>query len=211
MKADHWRLELRERVGEVRAERRATHRRSRAVERDPELGKIRGQYRPPPLLALRIELGLSMAKEVDVEWFGRVCLDSRELSTHLVDADHRAGQGSESTGIGNRDRQRASLHASHRRLNDRDVDAENLAQVHHVLGGYSECVSSQWKRWSTKWKTGERTRAVTTRKTKPAYSANTPAKIFPERVATSPMGPMPPRSIAAFSNASTHGSPAIQW
>ena len=52
----------------------------------------------------------------------------RELLAHRLDGEHRARQRAEAAGIGDGDGQRADLHARHRRLDDRQLGAEDTEQ-----------------------------------------------------------------------------------
>src|SRR5947207_1746970 len=61
---------------------------------------------------------------------------------------------------------------------------------------------SRWKRWSVRCTSGVMSTAAATSSTKPQSRAYTPAKSLPAVVRSGSTGPIPPRIIAAFTNAS---------
>ena len=69
-----------------------------------------------------------VAEEVDVERPPGLRSNRRQLPAHGIRVQHRARQRAEAAGVGDRDRQRAALHAGHRRLDDRRLDAQERLQ-----------------------------------------------------------------------------------
>ena len=97
----------------------------------------RSTARAPRAIAARAPgLGAAaVAEEVHVE---RPCVCARIAVSSprmRVDREHRARQRAQAARVAHRDRQRAALHAGHRRLDDRELDAEQLAE-RHVAGFY---------------------------------------------------------------------------
>jgi hypothetical protein len=92
-----------------------------------EVGRKRG---PPCGFALPVELGLHMAKEIHVERLRGLRTQRRQLPAHRVDTQQGAGKRAEAAGVGNRDRERAALHARHRGLNDRKLYSKEILQNH---------------------------------------------------------------------------------
>src|SRR5207237_7094072 len=74
--------------------------------------------------------GRLVAEEIYVE--GPCCLaaDRCQFFAHRVGSEHGAGERTQAAGVGYGHRERASLDARHWRLNDRQLDAEKLLQVH---------------------------------------------------------------------------------
>jgi hypothetical protein len=65
-----------------------------------------------------------MAKKVDVVGPVRGRFDGAQFSLQRVLRQHRAGQGAQPTGIADRNRQSAALHARHGGLNEGELEAQ---------------------------------------------------------------------------------------
>jgi hypothetical protein len=70
-----------------------------------------------------------------------VCLpfDRRQLLEQSIRSEHGTRQGTQTARVRNRDRHGTALRARHRRLNDRQFDAEQFGQFHHLS---QACVAS---------------------------------------------------------------------
>ena len=99
----------------------------------PCSARVGGQRRVPPAFVVRVRFGLRMAEEVDVVRPRRRGAEGSQLVADAVDVQHGAGQRSQAAGVRHGDGERAALHTRHRRLNDRQLDAEHLLKRHRNL------------------------------------------------------------------------------
>ena len=132
MKAHHRGLEFAERICRFGSERLPPRPRGNRRRIDAEFLIVGRQCGAPVCFALRTRHGWRVAKEIHVERFICLRFDQRQFLAHGIDAQHGAGQGAESAGVGHSHRECARLHTSHWRLHDRQFDAEQLSQVHRV-------------------------------------------------------------------------------
>lgn len=98
---------------------------------ESEFAVIRRQGCAPRPFTFRIRHWHPMTEEVEVDRARRRCGQAHELGKQRVLTEHRAGQGAETAGVGDRDRQGGVLHTGHRRLEDRQLDAQALGQRIH--------------------------------------------------------------------------------
>ena len=130
MEAHDRRLELVEHVGELRAERRARRRRRESRRRRCRARRSRARAPPArPPRASAIGRRRRVAEEVHVERLAWSARGSRPARSRMrLDGEQRARQRAEAAGVRHRDRERAALHAGHRRLDDRELDAQKFLE-----------------------------------------------------------------------------------
>ncbi len=99
---------------------------NRGVLVETELDVVARELLSPGRLARGVRLGWAMAEEVDVEGPAGARADGAELRPELVRRQQRAGQRAEAAGFCHRYRQLGALGSGHRRLDDRQLDPEEV-------------------------------------------------------------------------------------
>ena len=130
VEADDGRPELVEQVGGVGVERRPTRAGGDGRGVDAELAVVRRQCVAPTCIALRIDAVHLVAEEVDVERPVGAGPQRREFVPERVGRKHCGRQRADGAGIGDGDRHRAQLDAGHRRLDERQLRAEERVAAH---------------------------------------------------------------------------------
>ena len=84
----------------------------------------------PGRLAFGVRRRLRVAEEVHVERLRGLRPDRRSSRRMPSQSEHRAGQRAQAARVRHRDGERAALNARHRRLDDWELDTEQLCQRH---------------------------------------------------------------------------------
>jgi hypothetical protein len=120
---------------------------------DSVLLEVRQERCAPGQFALGARRWLRMAEEICVIRLGRLPSDGREFPAHRIRDERGAGQAAQPAGTRNRHSKRTALHASHGRLNDREIDSQQSLQTHHRI---LTCAQSQVRYPCDEWALGFR-------------------------------------------------------
>ena len=126
VEADDLRAQLLDERAEGGVERRAVAGRGRRRRVEPELAVVGREPGLPRRLAPGVGRGRAVAEEVDVDRPVGPLADDAELGAEALGVEQRAGQRAEAAGLGDRDRHVGEHRAGHRRLDDRQLDAEEV-------------------------------------------------------------------------------------
>ncbi|MNO49502.1 hypothetical protein D3C76_398560 [compost metagenome] len=127
VEADHFRTQFLDQRAQVGIERRTVGWRIRRIEVRAEFFVIGLQPRAPARLAFGIGLRRLVAEEIHVQWLAARRAESRHLDANLFGVEQRARQRTQPAGLGHRDRQRRTVGPGHRRLDDWQLDAKQVA------------------------------------------------------------------------------------
>ena len=136
VEADHLGAELLDQGAEGVVEGGALAGRRRHLRVEAELAVVGREPLLPGRRARGVGRGRTVAEEVDVDRLRRALADDAELAAEALGVEERRGQRTEAAGLGDGDRHVGEDRPGHRRLQDRQLDAEEIQDPPVGPGGH---------------------------------------------------------------------------
>ncbi|MNH07985.1 hypothetical protein D3C79_673890 [compost metagenome] len=127
METHHLRAQLFDQLAAVLVKRRTVGNRGGSLEVGANFCVIRFECQLPAPVAVDIRGGRLVTEKIKVQREARASTAKRDnLGAHLLAREHGTGQGAQAAGLGHRDGQGRAAGAGHGRLEDGQLDAQQI-------------------------------------------------------------------------------------